>query len=104
MIILSYKSEEEKKKYMKIGIKQKKAVCEFDFTYGLVITLQINHQSNIASTTNSFCLFVAFPFIQLEYNFFSANYFISADTYIVFLFRFQFLYFSRSSFLLLNKN
>ena len=88
---------------MKIGIKTKKAVCEFDFTYGLVITLQINHQS-ITSTTNLYFVFVAFPFIQLEYTFFSANYFISADTYIVFLFRFQFLYFSRSSFLLLNKN
>ena len=51
---------------MKIGIKTKKAVCEFDFTYGLVITLQINHQS-IASTTNLYFVFVAFPFIQLEY-------------------------------------
>ena len=54
---------------MKIGIKTKKAVCEFDFTYGLVITLQINHQS-IASTTNLYFVFVAFPFIQLEYTFF----------------------------------
>ena len=52
---------------MKIGIKTKKA--EFDFTYGLVIKLQINHQS-IASTTNLYFVFVAFPFIQLEYTFF----------------------------------
>ena len=42
---------------MKIGIKTKKAVCEFDFTYGLVITLQINHQS-ITSTTNLYFVFV----------------------------------------------
>lgn len=54
---------------MKIGIKTKKTACEFDFTYGLVIILQINHQS-IASTTNLYFVFVAFPFIQLEYTFF----------------------------------
>ena len=69
MIILSYKVKKKRKKYMKIEIKTKKAVCEFDFTYGLVITLQINHQS-IASTTNLYFVFVAFPFIQLEYTFF----------------------------------
>ena len=69
MIILSYKVKKKRKKYIKIGIKTKKAVCEFDFTYGLVIKLQINHQS-IASTTNLYFVFVAFPFIQLEYTFF----------------------------------
>ena len=50
-----------------------------------------------------FCL-CSFSVYPARIYFFSANYFISADTYIVFLFRFQFLYFSRSSFLLLNKN
>lgn len=69
MIILSYKVKKKRKKYMKIGIKTKKAVCEFDFTYGLVITLQSNHQS-IVSTTNLYFVFVAFPFIHLEYTFF----------------------------------